>query len=175
MAGINNVPAFLEDYICYVSGNKLPGTVDVTMPKITPKIVTVNGAGVAGDMDMPTRGQTDNMETEINFRTTIPEQINLAQPKAIDVEFRGAQWRYDAALGEYKKEPVVVMMRILPKEIDLGKLSSAETTEAKLSANVQYLKVTINDKKEVEIDKFNYIHYIHGTDYLADVRDMLGM
>lgn len=175
MAGINNVPAFLEDYLCYVSGEKLPGTVDVTMPKITPKSVTVNGAGVAGDMDMPARGQTDNLTTEINFRTTIPEQINLGQPKAIDVEFRGAQWRYDAALGEYKLDTIIVMMRILPKEIDLGKLSSAETTEAKLSANVQYMKVTINDKKEMEIDKFNFIHYVHGTDYLTDVRNALGM
>lgn len=175
MAEINNVPAFLEDFLCYDSNSKLLGTADVTMPKITPKIVTVSGAGVGGDMDMPSRGQTDNMEIEVNFRTTTPEVIKLGQPKAHDVEFRGAQWRYDAAMGEYKKEPLIVMMRILPKEVDLGKLSSAETTEAKLSANVQYLKVTIGGKKEVEIDKFNYIHYVHGTDYLADVRDMLGL
>lgn len=175
MSGINVVPAFLEDYLCYREGNKIPGTVDVTLPKITPKAVTVNGAGIAGDMDMPTKGQTENMETELTFRTTSEEVVALSQCRSTLVEFRGAQFNYDAATGEYKQNPCVVVMRIMPKETDLGKFASAETTEAKITANVSYLKVTISNKKMIEIDKFNYIHYVNGVDYLADVRSMLGL
>lgn len=175
MSGINVVPAFLEDFMCYREGHKIPGTVDVTLPKITPKAVTASGAGIAGDIDMPTKGQTENMETEITFRTTTAEVVALSQCKSTLVEFRGAQFAYDSGTGEYKKNPCVVVMRIMPKETDLGKFASAESTESKITANVAYLKVTIDDKKMIEIDKFNYIHYVYGVDYLADVREMLGM
>ena len=79
---MNLVPAFLEDFFCFREGNKIPGTVDVTLPKITPKSVTASGAGIAGDMDMPTKGQTENMETEITFRTTTEEVVALSQCKS---------------------------------------------------------------------------------------------
>lgn len=175
MAGTNLVPSFLEDYACFKEGVQIPGTVDVTLPKITPKSVTISGAGIAGDMDMPTKGQTENMETELTFRVTSAEVTSMAQCKSTNVEFRGAQFSFDAGTGEYKQLPCVVMMRIMPKEVDLGKFASAETTEAKITANVSYMKITIGGVKVVEIDKFNYIHYVNGTDYLADVRSMLGL
>ena len=172
---MNLVPAFLEDFFCFREGNRIPGTVDVTLPKITPKSVTASGAGIAGDMDMPTKGQTENMETGITFRTTTEEVVALSQCKSTLVEFRGAQFVYNTGTGEYEKNPCAVVMRIMPKETDLGKFASAESTESKITANVAYLKVTIDGKKMVEIDKFNYIHYVYGTDYLADVRSMLGL
>ena len=102
---MNLVPAFLEDFFCFREGNKIPGTVDVTLPKITPKSVTASGAGIAGDMDMPTKGQTENMETEITFRTTTEEVVALSQCKSTLVEFRGAQFVYNTGTGEYEKNP----------------------------------------------------------------------
>ena len=30
-------------------------------------------------------------------------------------------------------------------------------------------------QKKIEIDKFNYIHYVNGTDYMAGVREILGV
>ena len=38
-----------------------------------------------------------------------------------------------------------------------------------------YLKITLDGKDMVEIDKLNYKCVIDGTDYLADIRTALGM
>ena len=38
-----------------------------------------------------------------------------------------------------------------------------------------YLKITVNDKTVVEIDKYNSISNIGGTDFLQEVRDALGI
>ena len=35
--------------------------------------------------------------------------------------------------------------------------------------------MTIEGERMIEIDKLNYIHYVDGVDYLADVRKALGL
>jgi phage tail tube protein FII len=40
---------------------------------------------------------------------------------------------------------------------------------------VVYISVSIDGKKVLEIDKFNYICIIDGEDYLKDVRKALGI
>jgi hypothetical protein len=40
---------------------------------------------------------------------------------------------------------------------------------------VTYLKVSVDGKEIVEIDKYNYICRINGKDYLKEVRQALGL
>lgn len=39
---------------------------------------------------------------------------------------------------------------------------------------VSYYATYIDGKKKLEIDPLNYIYYVNGKDYLADVRKALG-
>lgn len=47
--------------------------------------------------------------------------------------------------------------------------------DSKTTLEVTYIKVTIDGVRKVEIDKLNYIHFVDGVDYLADVRKALGL
>ena len=49
------------------------------------------------------------------------------------------------------------------------------TSDTKNTIEVNYLKVTIDGENVLELDKYNYICNIGGTDYLSDVREALGL
>jgi len=136
---------------------------------------TMKGAGIAGEVDMLTIGQTSSMKTTINWRTVNSSLSELAAPKAHDLEFRGAQQAYEAGEGILKVIPVIVNVRVLPKKTSLGKFSKASTTDSSNEFEVVFLKLTVNGEVKVEIDKFNYKFVIDGTDYLSAVRTALGL
>ena len=63
----------------------------------------------------------------------------------------------------------------VPKTTELGKLDVGTTSDTKTTLEVNYIKVTIDGKDVLELDKFNYICSIGGVDYLAEVREALGL
>ena len=124
---------------------------------------------------MPTPGQTSSMELEINWRTINDDNAALLGVKAHDLELRGANENYDAGTGELITEAVKINVRTLPKKGDLGGLKPADHTDTKSTLEVIYFKETIDGKRQIEIDKLNYIHYVNGVDYLEGVRKALGL
>lgn len=81
----------------------------------------------------------------------------------------------DTQTGTLKSVPAKVMVRGLPKSTDLGKLEMGATTDTKNTIEVTYIKVTIDGTDVLELDKYNYICSIEGTDYMAAVRTALGL
>ena len=175
MATTNIVRDKLINYEVVVAGSRKLGTTDVTLSSIEYKTTTLSGAGIGGEIEMPTPGQTGSMEVELNWRTINVDNAALLAMKAHDLEFRGANENYDAGTGEIITEAVKVNVRALPKKGDLGTLKPADHTGTKSTMEVIYLKETIDGKRVIEIDKMNYIHYVDGTDYMAPVRKALGL
>ena len=70
---------------------------------------------------------------------------------------------------------VKVVVRGVPKSTELGKLEVGATTDTKNTIEVNYIKITVDQDTILEIDKYNYICNINGTDYLAAVREALGL
>ncbi len=169
------IPSSLENFELFSDTKRNLGIVDITLPKLTSKTVDVEGAGISGTISLPTRGQTDNLESEFNFRVVTDETIKLAQPKAHTLEAYGAINHWDAASGDYQVKQIRVAMRAIPSEFDLGKLASASTMDHKVTMTLSYLKVSVEGTRVIEIDKLNYINYIYGYDYLADAKAKLGL
>ena len=64
------VPQVINDYNAYTEDDLLIGLADeVTLPKIKNKTTTVNGMGIAGDVDSPVPGQFESMEATLNWNT----------------------------------------------------------------------------------------------------------
>ena len=171
----NIVKDKLVNYEVFLEGKRSLGMADITLPKIEYKTATLSGAGIGGEIEMPTPGQVGSMEIEINWRTINEENAKLLAIRAHDLEFRGANENYDAGTGEIVIQAVKVNVRCLPKTGEIGSLKPAPNTDTKNTMEVLYLKVEVDDKKTIEIDKLNYIHYVDGTDYLAGVRNALGL
>ena len=77
-------------------------------------------------------------------------------------------------MGEYREKSVHVFLKAIPTTLNVGKLAVGEMTDTKTEFEVFYLKLTIDGKEKIELDKFNYIYKVEGTDYLAGVRSALG-
>lgn len=169
------VPEKLINFRVYQDGDDLLGISDVTLPKLDSITETVKGAGVAGEIDDPTIGHFGSMELELNWRSLVKSNIVLAKPTGVHLDLRGACQGHDSAKNVLKTMPVKIVVEGTPKSTDLGKLDMGATTDTKNTIEVTYIKITVDGENVLEIDKFNYICVIDGVDYMADIRDALGL
>ncbi len=172
---MNNIPENLINFRVYQDGNVFLGIADVTLPKLSAMTQTVKGAGIAGEIEAPTMGHYSSAEVELNWRTIEKDLIALAANKALSLDLRGAGQAYDAESGAYKVRKIKILLRGRPKESDLGKFDVGTTTDSKNTLECDYIKVTIDGETKLELDKYNFVCNINGTDYLEDVKDALGM
>lgn len=169
------VPEKLINYKCYNESNDLLGVTDVDLPSIEYMTETVKGAGIAGEINSPTMGHFSNMEAKITWRIIDKPLLNLAGNKAHTLDLRGAQQTYDPVSGEYKVLPVKVLIKGATTNTELGKFEQGGTVGGTTTISVFYLKVVVDGTTLVEIDKYNYIANVGGTDWLSDVRKALGL
>ncbi|MCZ8520126.1 MULTISPECIES: phage major tail tube protein [Paenibacillus] len=172
---MNNVPEKLISYSVYHNGNDFLGTADVQLPSLEAMTDTVSGAGIAGEVDSPTIGHYSSMTLGLNWRTITKNNLSLAAPVAHALDFRGSMQVYDPASGQHKPVPVKVSVRAMPKKTDLGKGAVGATMDTANEFEVVYIKVLLDGKTMVEIDKYNYICIIDGIDYLKKIKEQLGM
>lgn len=172
---MNQVPEKLINFRVYENGVDLLGLADVQLPSLEYMSETVKGAGVAGEVDSLTIGHFSKMTVQFNWRQITKPLIGLAKPIAHQLDIRGAQQVYNASTGEYKVVPIKVVVKATPKKVELGKLNVGATTDSSTEMEVVYIKISIDGVNVLEIDKFNYICNINGTDSLEAVRLALGL
>lgn len=173
--GSNNVPERLIGFRVYNDSNDLLGIATVDLPEIEAMSDTVSGAGIAGEVESPVLGHFSSMTTTFTWRTIEKAAMELNAQSAHAVEVRGSQQVYDAANGTYSTVPVRAAMRIVPKTFTLGTFETGATTDTEQEFEVLYIKVFINGKAMLEIDKYNYIAKFGDEDILASVRADLGL
>lgn len=172
---MRNVPENLINFRVYEDGGAFLGISDVTLPKLSAMTQTIKGAGLAGELEAPTRGHYSSCEAELNWRTIEKDLLHLAANKALSLDLRGAGQGYDSESGEYTTRKIKILLRGRPKEADLGKLEVGATTDSKTTIECDYIKIDIDGENKLELDKYNFICKVDGVDYLEDVRDALGM
>jgi P2 family phage contractile tail tube protein len=62
-----------------------------------------------------------------------------------------------------------------PMKVDPGKFETGAGSGGSSEQEALYLKIEIDGQTVVEIDKLNFICIIDGVDYLASVRNALGI
>ena len=170
------IPEKIINYKCYIDGkSSATGMVDVELPDIQYMSETLNGAGIGGEIDSPTLGHFQAMEIGLNFRTLIDENfINFSQ-RQYALEFRAATQSTDMNSGKITPGKLKVSTRVVPKSLGLGKLEVGKPSGSNQKFACHYLKVEIDNKTVLEIDKINMIFNVNGEDLLAEVRDALGI
>lgn len=175
MATINNIPERTVNYRVYDADNALIGVATVDLPDIEAMTDTVSGAGIAGEIDSPTLGHFGSMTLTINWRTITGDASRLNAQRVHQLEFRSSQQINDAANGELKTQPVRIVTRCTPKNLSLGSLEVGAATDSSSEFEVTYLKIYIDGKETVEIDKYNFKYAVGGVDFLRQVRRDLGI
>ena len=170
-----NIPEKLINFTCYLNGsNELAGIVDLTLPKIEHMVETLSGAGIAGEIESITPGHTSAMTFSINFRSLVDKNISLIKPESYAFETKGALQETDSKTKKIIVKKLSIVVRGFPKSAELGKLAVSKPTDTNGEFTCEYLKVDIDGKTSVEIDKSNMVFMVDGTDYLAEVRAAMG-
>lgn len=172
---INPVPERLINYRVYLAGNTLAGIATADLPDIEAMTDTVSGAGIAGEVDSPILGHFASMALTLTFRTLTKDAVKLNAQKSHAIELRGSQQIYDSGTGEYKTEAVRISVRGITKRAGLGSFEVGSTTDSELEFELTYMKIFIDNEETLEIDKYNYKYVVDGVDYLAGVREDLGV
>lgn len=163
------------NYRVYKDGNNQLGIATVDLPDLSYMTDTISGAGIAGEIDSAVIGHIQAMSLTINWRSVTTQALELLSTQGADLIFRGSQQFLDNATNSLVAKGVKVTVKTLPKTVGLGSLEVGASSGTTSELEVTYMKIEIDDKETVEIDKLNFICKINDTDLLADVRTQLGM
>lgn len=163
------------NYRVYKDGNNQLGIATVDLPDLSYMTDTISGAGIAGEIDSAVIGHIQSMSLTINWRSVTTQALELLSTQGADLIFRGSQQFLDNATNSLVAKSVKVTVKTLPKTVGLGSLEVGASSGTTSELEVTYMKIEIDDKETVEIDKLNFICKINDTDLLADVRTQLGM
>lgn len=170
----NLIPALLTDASIYKDGVGLLGVGSIEMPDFEFMTESIAGLGIAGEVDAPVVGHMKSMTIKIKWNTCNPAATSLLAPEAHQLEIYASVQQYDAGSGTYDHQPVKVVLKAPPKKVGIGKFEPGKKMEPETELEIYYLKLWQGGNEMVELDKFNYIFSVLGTDYLAKVRANLG-
>lgn len=158
----------------YEDGTDYYGMAEVKLPDVSNLTTTVSGAGISGNVEASILGFVDAMSMTMNFRTVTETSFRLAEPRRHTLDLRAVQQEEDVTTGEITKPVVKYIVVVTPKKLGLGTLKPASPADVSGEYSVSYIAAYINGKKMLEIDPYNFIYYVNGTDYLAEVRNAIG-
>jgi Phage tail tube protein FII len=171
---VNPIPEKVINYNVYFGNDKLIGVnADATMPKLEPMTETVSGAGIAGEYESPVPGHFGKLEMDLSFNTVSEDSAKLLVPGTKSLVLRASQQSYDVAGGKMLYRPLKISLKVMPKGVDLGKLSPGKATGTKNTFEVIYIKIEENSRTLLELDKLNFIYIVYGVDVLATIRSQI--
>lgn len=171
----NPIPSVLTNAKIYRDGVDQIGVGTVEVPDFEYLTESIAGLGIAGEMDVPITGHFKAFALKIKWNVVTPAAAALLQSSGHHIEVRGSIQELDAGSGQFVNKPVKIVCKAMPKKSGIGKFEPGKKMEPETELEVYYIKMWMNGEELLEVDKFNFIFSINGTDMLADVRANLGM
>ncbi|AGL83033.1 P2 family phage contractile tail tube protein [Pseudomonas protegens] len=166
------IPETLANMNLFVDGISFQGDVpSLTLPKLTLKTEEhrVGGMDVPVELDMGMEKQEAGFTTTGVRRESL-KMFGLADGSGFNGVFRGA---FKGLKG--KVTPVIVTLRGLLKEVDMGDWKSGDKAEVKHNVALTYYKLEVDGRLIYEIDALGMKRVINGVDQLAAQRSALGL
>ncbi len=170
----NVIPEKGINFSVYLNGEDLLGVAEGTIPALESMTSEVKGAGVAGVIESPVIGHFNSTNFSLTWRTVTKDFLKLFDHTTNDLELFAALQQYDAGLGEYKAVQLHVYIKAITKTRTPGNLVVGDNMDTQMEFEVPYMKIELDGKEWIELDKYNYIYKVNGVDQLADVRTALG-
>lgn len=155
------------------SAKYVEDTSSYTRPEIAMMSDGISGAGIMGEIDMPTQGQLDSMEVEVVLNKTNARAIAMFAPGAHTMETRWVTNVLNTATGASTIQANKEIIKYLPKTLSMGDIENNETNEATLTGEVLTYQYIIDGKTYIKIDKLNNVFIVNGTDYAEAIRKAL--
>lgn len=167
--------AGIINYAVYENGSEYLGIANITLSNKSYKKLTVNGAGIPGDIDLPVPGHTDAMTITINFLDAPRAAYKLCEFRRHLIDIRAAHEEYDATAGKIVVRAYKHVLEIIPVSKNNGTLAPSAAQAASGEYTLLSQKDYIDGKL---VSNHDPIHFkdidSSGKDALAAVRSALG-
>lgn len=159
----------------YLQDGELYGVSDVQLPPFEALTNTIKGGGIAGEIEIAVKGIFGSMVLALNNWITVSDNFALImEPKTHEIQVYASLQEKNVVSGEITDIQLYVFVKGRPKTIDPGKLVTGESAEGAIEIEIDYIKIDRDGKEVVELDKYNWVYRVNGTDYLEKVRANLG-
>lgn len=135
---------------------------------------TIEGAGVLGEIEDPVTGQFSSLKIKIPFSVLYEDLFSLMNTtKPPQLTLRASMQCMDPTTGETGYYPVKIVVRGKASKTGLGKVTKGKKGEPEIELEILYIKIMINNKTTLELDKLNFKFVLNGVDMLKKVRDQV--
>lgn len=158
----------------YEDSVNLLGVAKVQLPSIAFPCVSISGAGMMGNMEVPLYGMVDSMSVTINWLTPHGDAVRLMSPKKHQLDMRVAEEFWDVEQAEVGVWADKYVMIVRPKSTAPGTVAPMSAADPSSEYAVYYFAAYRDGEQLWEVDKRSMKCVIGGVDYMAPVRKALG-
>jgi len=158
----------------YEDGVNYIGLAKVTLPDIAQKTVTLSGAGMSGDQNVPIYGMTENMVLTLEFASATSSVVQLLKPVAHNLDLRVCEQLWNVEVANHLFYADKFLFLALPRLLKPGDIAPFSTANASMEFDVVVYSAMHAGKVLWRIDKRNMIFEVDGFDYMREVRIALG-
>ncbi len=169
------LPEIIHHYHVYNEAELLLGVSgEVELPEFEAITDTIEAAGVLGEFEDPATGQFASMKIKIPFSVLYEDLFSLMNTtKAPQLTLRGSMQCMDPTTYVTDYYPVKIVIRGKATTTSLGKLAKGKKGEPEIELEIMYIKILINNKTSLELDKLNFKFVLNGIDMLAKIRSQV--
>lgn len=170
---MTGIPSKINMFNVYRDGTTLAGVSgEVTLPDFEAISETISGPGILGEVDDPTIGHFGSQEMEVPFRTVIESAFDMMNPGSeVNLTLRGSIQVTTSGGGvDYVGMRVVVRGKC--KSFTGGTVKQGAAMSSSIKLELTYIRIDIDSKPMVELDKMNSVYKLRGVDILAKARSL---
>lgn len=177
MAGTNVVvPELVHSFNVYDDkAKRLVGVSgEIDLGELKAMTDTVQLAGMLGEYDAPAVGHFSSIKLKIPFTILYVDMFELLDPSgAVQLTLRGALQHIGRETFKIDEYGVKIVIRGRMTNTALGKLAKAKKGDPEVELELLYIKIMIDGKETLELDKLNFKFTVNGKDHLAKIRSLI--
>lgn len=170
---MQGIPSKINMFNLYRDTNVLSGiTEEVTLPDFEAMSETISGPGILGEIDDPTIGHFGSQEMEIPFRAYNEDAFSMMNPgNNVNITLRGSI-QVTTSGGGVDYVGMRVIVRGKCKSFTGGTVKQGAAMSSSVKLELTYIRIDLDGKCKVELDKLNSIFKLNGVDILAKARSL---
>lgn len=169
---LSPTPKVLQGFNLFVDGRGYAAKVsECELPKLTIKTEEFQPGGYDApiEMDMGMEKLETNF-TLLDYDSEVLKQFGIGHNNMVPVTLRGA-----LSYGDGTTVPAVAQFQGMFREVEPPKFGKPGKLEMKATMVLRYYRLEINGETIHEIDVENMVRIINGVDYLASMRENIGV
>ena len=170
------MPNKLKNFLCHKGegqGAEYQGKVtEAELPKLARKLEDYRAGGMDGTVSVDLGQEKMEMTLKVGgFMVDLYRDFAKPGVNAVPLRFTGAYQRDDTCAVQ----SVEVFCRGRLAEIDGGTSKSGDDTEQTFKYHINYYRMRVDGRDEIEIDVINMKCIVDGVDQLAAIRQAMGL